>query len=259
MNMISDHPSFKHPSNPYIKIWRYMDVSKFVSLLLDRSLYFSAADRLGDPFEGSTTRLQHDLPAYILAHRHTDPRLASWRGMQDGPLKEMFKVQSDFRKRWPSFTYVNCWHMNEHESDAMWRLYSTANEAICVQSTFKRLAEGLPSYVFAGEVSYIDYEIGIIPPNNSLNAFLYKRMSFAHERELRAIILGAPAEVQATLPFNPIDGGVVVSIDLEKMIETIHVSPTSPTWFKDTVERLIKSQGINIPVRQSKLSDKPLF
>src|SRR6202040_560368 len=51
--------------------------------------------------------------------------------------------------------YVNCWHMNEYESDAMWRLYSTANETICVQSTFKRLAEGLSSYVSAGEVNYI--------------------------------------------------------------------------------------------------------
>lgn len=258
--MISAHPAFEHPSNPEIKIWRYMDFSKFVFLLLNRSLYFSAAERLGDPFEGSNTKLQHELPEYIIANRQTDPNLVGWRNLPEDALKEMFRVQGDFRKRWPSFIYINCWHMNEHESDAMWRLYSTANEAICIQSTFKRLTEGLPSYVFAGEVNYIDYETGIIPPQNILSAFLYKRISFAHERELRAIIMGAPANVpQEALPFNPINGGVLVPFDLEQMIETIHVSPTSPAWFTDTVEKLVKSQGINVPVRQSKLSDKPLF
>jgi hypothetical protein len=80
-----------------------------------------------------------------------------------------------------------------------------------------------------------------------LDSFLYKRISFAHERELRAIIL------------KPINGGVLVPIHLGEMIETIRVSPTSPTWFKDIVERLVKTLGVNIPVKQSSLSAGPLF
>jgi hypothetical protein len=34
-------------------LWRYMDFAKFTSMLLQRGLYFSRLDRLGDPFEGA--------------------------------------------------------------------------------------------------------------------------------------------------------------------------------------------------------------
>jgi hypothetical protein len=34
---------------------------------------------------------------------------------------------------------VTCWHMNECESAAMWKLYSTAKESVCVQTTYGRL------------------------------------------------------------------------------------------------------------------------
>jgi hypothetical protein len=165
--MISDHPSFKHPSNPEIKIWRYMDLSKFV---------FAAADRLGDPFEGSTTKLQYEFREYALAHRHDDPSLSFWRIISDERLRDFFTKEAERKRRWPSFCYINSWHMNEHESAAMWRLYSKSDEAICIQTTFKRLAEQLPDYVSAGEVNYIDYETGIIPEGNILTPFLCKRM-----------------------------------------------------------------------------------
>jgi len=149
--------------------------------------------------------------------------------------------------------------MNEHESAAMWRLYSKSDDAICIQTTFKELAEALPDYVFVGEVNYIDYETGIIPEKNKLNALLCKRMSFSHERELRAIIMGAPAEADIPLPFRAKDGGVLVPINLKDAIETIRVSPTSPAWFKDTVATLVKALGINIPVEQSSLSGQTSF
>jgi hypothetical protein len=49
----------------------------------------------------------------------------------------------EHRRKLVSSYFVNCWHMNEHESAAMWRLYSQADEAICVQSTFARLADAV--------------------------------------------------------------------------------------------------------------------
>lgn len=38
---------------PGQKLWRYMDLAKFLALLEDRALYFARADKLGDPFEGA--------------------------------------------------------------------------------------------------------------------------------------------------------------------------------------------------------------
>ena len=37
-------------------------------------------------------------------------------------------------------TAVNCWHINEHESAAMWDLYLKSNEGIAIQSTYQKLA-----------------------------------------------------------------------------------------------------------------------
>jgi hypothetical protein len=238
-----------------------MDLAKFVSLLFNRALHFARADTLGDPFEGSITKLQYDLRDKIVAHRHTDPRFAEWRAMSDDVLQKMFSHQAAFNKQATSFCYINCWHMNAHESAAMWRLYSQSDEAVCIQSTFKRLAEGMPSYVQAGEVNYIDYENGIIPVGNILNLFLTKRLSFSHESELRAIILAPPPNTAPipSLPFKVVDNSVFVPIDLEQLVETIRVSPTSKDWFKDIIERLVEAQGIKIPVQQSSLSAAPLF
>ena len=35
-------------------------------------------------------------------------------------------------------TLVNCWHQNEFESEAMWRLYSENNKGIAIQTTLQR-------------------------------------------------------------------------------------------------------------------------
>ena len=51
--MYQEHPVFKQPPDENIRIWRYMDFTKFVSVLDTQSLFFSRSDRLGDLFEGA--------------------------------------------------------------------------------------------------------------------------------------------------------------------------------------------------------------
>ena len=50
----SDTRKFHNPPPADTILWRYMDFTKFVSLLEKRSLFFARADKLGDPFEGAT-------------------------------------------------------------------------------------------------------------------------------------------------------------------------------------------------------------
>jgi hypothetical protein len=259
--MIADHSSFKHPANLEIKIWRYMDLAKFVSLLLNRALHFARADKLGDPFEGSITRVQYEMRDHIIANRHSDPRLVAWRSMSNDALQKLFSMQSELNRKFPSHCFINCWHMNEHESAAMWRLYSQADEAVCIQSTFNRLAGALPSYVQAGEVSYFDYETGVLPIGNIFNAFLCKRASFSHEREIRAMVLTAPPESNLSPPFpcRKVGDGLQIEIDLVQLVEAIYVSPASKAWFKEIVEQLVAGKGLTMPVLQSALSSAPLF
>ena len=50
------HPVFDSNIDLNATIWRYFDYPKFTSMLLKQSLYFSRANLLGDPLEGSFTR-----------------------------------------------------------------------------------------------------------------------------------------------------------------------------------------------------------
>src|SRR5579885_861214 len=102
-----EHRDFPTPPDDTM-IWRYMSMSKFLSLLISRSLYLTQCDRLEDPFEGT-------LPRNSTPDERRDA--AKMRHMM----------------------YVNCWYMNEHESAAMWKLYSAAGDGIAVQSTIGRL------------------------------------------------------------------------------------------------------------------------
>lgn len=45
-------------NGPEQRIWRYMDISKFISLLTTRSLYFACPSELGDPYEGFLPKSQ---------------------------------------------------------------------------------------------------------------------------------------------------------------------------------------------------------
>ena len=52
--MCEEHPAFSPPSDDAV-LWRYMDFTKFVSLLDRSALFFARADKLNDPFEGSVS------------------------------------------------------------------------------------------------------------------------------------------------------------------------------------------------------------
>src|SRR5664279_5132034 len=140
--------------------------------------------------------------------------------------------------------------MNEHESAAMWRLYAFAAEAVCIQSTFSRLANTLPHYVNAGVIKYIDYERDVIPVGNVFNPVLHKRKSFSHEQEIRAIAWERLAAGKGgdEIQKNMTAGGLPIPVDLNQLIERVYVSPTAAPWFEDVVNHLVKLHNINVPV-----------
>jgi hypothetical protein len=161
------HECFREPRDRDIPVWRYMDLAKYVDLLQRRQLFFSRADLLGDPFEGSVTRVN------IMVRRAASRRLDLQRQANPSPVprliaaaKSMHEQIAEANRSSRRTTYINCWHMNEHESAAMWKLYAASDSAVAVRSTFAKLRGCLPTggshqpLVYLGEVTYIDYEHG---------------------------------------------------------------------------------------------------
>src|ERR1700678_1577796 len=105
------HEAFEAPSTPDIPIWRYMNLAKFMSVLQDEALHFARADQMTDEFEGSISK-----PTFSI-------RRASLTGIPDIDPESLSAQLGHSRKRFQQFVYLNCWHMNEIESAAMWDLY----------------------------------------------------------------------------------------------------------------------------------------
>jgi hypothetical protein len=104
--VISEHPNFSHPTDRTIALWRYMDLSKFVALLQTGKLYFARADKLGDPFEGSVTRLNSLEADFIIQNREKLGVFSRWgdywRDISDDRVREMYKQFSEGRETFRS-------------------------------------------------------------------------------------------------------------------------------------------------------------
>jgi hypothetical protein len=136
----------------------------------------------------------------------------------------------------------------------MWKIYSSSDESVCIRSTYRRLRLCLPQCVFIGEVRYIDYETELFSLANLLNSIMHKRLSFAHERELRAIFweMDGTPEAQAYKPQIEASG-LAMQVDLSALIERVYVSPTAPPWFANLVDAMTKRCGFTFPFTQSAL------
>ena len=247
--MFQKHPEFEEPKDEETKIWRYLDFTKFVSYLDRRALFFTRADKLDDRYEG----------------KFTDADINRWKDVLKIKRKtEKIEILNGFRK----VINISSWHINEYESAAMWKLYLTSKEGVAIQSTFKRLKDSFKENkrddIYIGFVKYIDYEKDSIPDGNIFNPFLYKRKSFEHEKELRAIImkfaLAEQTKGKNILYVDPEWIGNYVESDLIILIENIVVSPTAPEWFAELIGSIMNKFGLmDIEIKQSDLTKDPLY
>jgi hypothetical protein len=244
------HPTFVQPDNLDIKVWRYLDFTKLVSLVDSRRLYFTRADKFADPFEGSWPKIN-------VAARQNVPDEIPKEG-RESFQKEMSKLGL-FTKSLVKHNAINCWHMNEHESAAMWELYLKSDEGVAVQSTYRKLRDSFidDEKVYVGVVRYIDYEKEWIDAGNLFGPYVHKRKSFEHEREVRALVAQWPKRFDAEQ--ETIGHGVKIRVDIERLMERIYVAPTAPSWFAELIQAVIQRYGYGFEVAQSQLNVEPVY
>ena len=251
------HNEFVTPL-PTEKLWRYMDLGKFISLISTKTLYFASAASFQDPFEGAkgttsnkgewdsfyTDFLKHAISTAPGNEKRTfnESELAS---EAESLLSELNRSGLEKRKH----TYISCWHCNDYESEAMWKLYSmNVTNAVAIQTTTKSLYEALGKdpRIDIGKINYIDYQNKFAPINGS---FWYKRKAFAYEQEVRAVLTDFKAKTS----------GVSIHVDLDKLIEAIYISPYAPAWFESVVHSVAEKYGINKPIYYSEMKEAPFF
>ena len=223
--MYALHKSFDTPPASCV-IWKYMSFAKFVRLLASQSLYFNRADQFEDEWE-CLLPVEHN--TYFMSHR----------GMYNRYTK-----------------YVDCWHMNNGESDAMWKIYGDiTGETVAICSTVGQLITALKKdRDHVQNIGCITYEGGSVPQSNLSYDLLYKRKAFSHEQELRCVTalnsnnhpdvscelerlssLGSNTsekELRKSIGIKYID----IDVELRQLLQYVVMPPNSKPYFIDSVK-----------------------
>jgi hypothetical protein len=170
--------------------------------------------------------------------------------------------------------YISCWHASHAESAAMWGLYAE-RAGIAVLTTYQRLRSAIGEVstseqgaknIYVGRVRYADYSTSFIPEDNTFDAFMHKRHSYEHEREVRLIVSEVPTRhdpacgVDGVMDLDaPSPAGVGVPVNLHALVAEIRVSPTAPLWMHEAVLAVTHRFGLDVAVRQSDLARDPVY
>lgn len=239
--MYSESPLFTAPPADAV-LWRYMSFTKFVSLLAKRALFFVRADRLDDRFEG-TLGAMNLVPAsreLVYGKKETSAQLLQVRNIVESMRKLLL---------------VSCWHENEQESDAMWKIYSKIEDGVAIKTDFGSLTKSLTGAeeVFVGRVNYVDYEETWIPEGNMFGPIQFKRKGFEHEREVRAVIFEEPLKDEDGYAEFRESAGAYHEVDVSVLIKEVVLPPFSQPWFEELVRMTAEQYGLASPVRSSTL------
>ena len=236
MGTYTNNRKLKKP-NDDDEIWKYMDFTKFVSMLHYKSIHFTRVDKLKDPYDTS-------IASFFVEHTN----------LSESKLKEIKKLEEQRKK-----FFVSCWHINnDTDSAALWKVYMKSDEGIAIQTTVKKLVtileasdEDIPFDLASVNYDTTKLFVKTTKPDGKtlwspkLSEILFtKRSCFQYENELRVI---AAFHNPKSTGFNWGD------LDIKSLIESICVNPEASTWVVSLVRDLAKSYKIEGKVYKSKI------
>jgi hypothetical protein len=262
------------------RLWRYLSLDKLIDLLSTSELFFTplATFAKTDPFEGYLPSVAIDAQASLFRNNVNDLELshqqvAEHRNKQGSPLtneeRETLQAsledfRSTLRRLLPAIakaTVVNCWHANDNESEAMWRLYAENGKAVAVETTLDGLKGSIQkressSVVRIYPVKYLDFFDSALQPRDCVVeghlAPLLKRISYEHEREVRAFIgkVAPSPRAGADVAFwKPVP--IRLPIDVKALVKAIHVSPYAAEPFPISVAKICEAFGMDSGIVRS--------
>ena len=149
--------------------------------------------------------------------------------------------------------YGQCW-TRKSVSDAMWRIYSPDKSAVRIRTTPRKLSAALKNSIakfarsssYVGKVSYLPqreivaraHELAAAMINDhtdtaAAQSLLFKRNSFSHESEVRALVIDRHGRAKSGL--------LRLDIDPHKLVESVLIdsrASTSLVAFTPTISKM---------------------
>lgn len=222
-------------------IWRYMDLTKFLALMMTSRLYLSPVSSFPDKYEMRwpckfAEALLKQLPSFLRA----------------GGVDQL----AGLRER----MYANCWCAGSHELSHLWTEFAPQG-GVAIRSSIRSLKSAIADEsrrINIGTVRYVDYSGDWKPTALGWKevAFL-KRREFLAQYEVRILYAAIPehiSDLEALFSPQETSGAKVC---LSTLIEEIVVSPGLEDWVKETVAELCRRCGVSAPVKKSTLFGQP--
>jgi len=278
--MHEPHPIFRPPPDVDGKIWQYMELAEFVSMLHRKALFFIKANKLRDPYEGIIPQSNNNTTKSSEYNKHEEVEERQNFQSHDQSNHFVQRLPQTMLQQFQLYrelVLINPWHYNEYESAAMWNLYSHENAGIAIQSTTTKLSkcfgDNNDDTIWIGKVQYLDFSKDWMNEwNNLFQAFVTKRKSFEYENEIRAVtclpddrlssewITKTPNRESVSSskrhianPGDLTDKGKYVNANLQTLIEKIYIAPYAESWFEEVIESLLSKYEINATLTKSDL------
>ncbi len=195
-------------------IFRYLDILKFLNLIVSKQLYFTNYKYFSDKYE---TEITEKFLIDFATSADTD--------MEN---KTMQSLSNYYLNR-----FVNCWNISETEQYLLWKTYcQNIYSGVVIKSSVKNLRDSLESLnelIFACDrIHYISYSH---EPEHIDKPVFTKYDFYSSENEIRVSTIIDHSEEN--------DKGVLIPIDLNILIDKIILSSRSPYF--QTITSVIES------------------
>jgi hypothetical protein len=223
--------------DPDEKLWRYMDLSKFISLLSTKSLWLARPDTFQDSHEGKFPVAMKE----SLEKIYTDL----------GPCTNTnINSAEDFGRVLCRNAYISCWHRNADENMVMWQIYGKDTNLVAIQTNVTSLKESLKNSKLDGlsfllkDINYQNHSESKL--KNYTAPFFIKRPHFEFEKETR--VLFSTNEASTTMCETPL--GHNCNVDTKILINEILVHPDSDEWYVNVIKEIAGKYKIDVPVNR---------
>ena len=215
-------------------IWKYLSFENFLKLVEKKELFFPSCDVDKGYYEGYFSPLDRQ---YLIDAFSQDNFSEPEKSVDD-----VIKKFNEYKK----WTYIDCWHINEDENFAMWRIFGKDQYGICLNTTKVKLESvysdfideyGLNLY----RIKYFKKDEECISFFNTKYAYLRKPYFFVDEKELRGIIQFSEQHSRWQKEKFPRNVSIPIK-DFNTFIDKIIISPNASEEFFNLIRYYVSEK-----------------
>ena len=265
-------------------LWKYLDLHKFLSLIISKSFHLTRLDKFEDKREGiSPLHLLYQNRKKELDNHPIFDNMRNYLSI-DTLGGEMNKIEDELKKI-QRFNFASCWVIGNRqtESVAMWNLYSDP-KSLAIRIKYSDLKKtilqngystnGFDKELICSPVNYLNFQDknNILEyTDNLLDSVFIKDISFKHENEFRIIARETEREIpeihyKPNLSRSNIEqlhnskyNYYGTKVELENFskynFEIVH-HPKSTDWTKQNINEVLKKFDIGFEIFNSNLELK---